>query len=303
MIQFKAKTTNGEIIKSALSPFTFPAGEVSVKREDRRELENIEIAIVYGSADSIHKDLFTVAMWSDYLTRESSSSKQVLVIPYVPGARADKDTPHGPTVYAMQLAMTNIDEIIIFDPHSPVIVEALKKIPATKITTYTPEDLFSEFSTKQVLPKNFEGVIAPDEGAVDRASQVADALGVPLYRATKKRDPNTGKLSSFEVEELPDSGHLLIVDDICDGGGTFLGLLSAIPARTGKISLYVSHGVFSGKALDNLYKGFHRIYTTNSYAPDRKLASYTYGAKMLDDSATAYKRIDVISMMLKNIEQ
>lgn len=303
MLQFKAKTTNGEVIRSALSPFTFPAGEVSVKREERRELENIEIAVLYGSPDNMHKDLFTVAMWSDYLTKESSGTTQVLVIPYFPGARADKDVPHGPSVYAMQLAMTDIDEIIIFDPHSPVIVEALNKIPATKITVYKPEDLFNEFITMLSLPKDIAGIIAPDQSAVDRAGAVAKVLGVPLYTATKKRDPNTGKLSSFEVENLPDEGHLLIVDDICDGGGTFLGLNGAIGERNGDVSLFVSHGVFSGKAVAYLPIAFKNVFTTNSYAPDRKLALTNYGGTVDKLTADCFKRIDVISMMLEDIKQ
>ena len=56
----------------------------------------------------------------------------------------------------------------------------------------------------------------------------------------------------------------LIVDDICDGGGTFIGLANELKNKNaGKLYLAVSHGIFS-RGFDDLEKCFTKIFTTDS---------------------------------------
>lgn len=56
----------------------------------------------------------------------------------------------------------------------------------------------------------------------------------------------------------------LIVDDICDGGGTFIGLAEELKRKNaGKIYLAVSHGIFS-KGIDKLDFLAH-VYATDAY--------------------------------------
>ena len=76
----------------------------------------------------------------------------------------------------------------------------------------------------------------------------------------------TGKLEGFQVYEEDLKGKTcLIVDDICDGGGTFLGMAKALKAKhAGTLYLAVSHGIFS-KNLKALKQTFKAIYTTNSF--------------------------------------
>jgi ribose-phosphate pyrophosphokinase len=65
------------------------------------------------------------------------------------------------------------------------------------------------------------------------------------------------------------SKNLIIIDDICDGGRTFLNIAEEIkkaqPERTGKIYLVVSHGIFSA-GFDELSKHLDGIYCSNSYS-------------------------------------
>jgi ribose-phosphate pyrophosphokinase len=58
----------------------------------------------------------------------------------------------------------------------------------------------------------------------------------------------------------------MIVDDICDGGRTFIKLAKAIQNQrpNAKIYLVVTHGIFSA-GFDELSKWFEGIYTTDSY--------------------------------------
>jgi len=69
---------------------------------------------------------------------------------------------------------------------------------------------------------------------------------------------------------LPEKGAVyIIVDDICDGGGTFNLLAEEFfkdPASEGaELALFVSHGIFS-KGLNAIDKRITSIYTTDSWA-------------------------------------
>lgn len=293
MIQLKAKDKSGEVYNSALSPFTFPAGEAHIKREDRRDLGETEIAVLYGSKD-MHNDLFQLAMWNDYLTNTNKRARRVLVLPYIPGARADRGHPFGLMVYADFISNLHLDQIVVFDPHSEASVQLLKSW--SYLDVVDSDELLKDSSE---IGQDYVGVIAPDKGAVHRAQGVADALGVPLFKAEKTRDFDSGKLTGFTCEPLP-TGRLLLVDDICDGGGTFLGLANALGLAPSDLDLYVSHGVFSGNALLYLPQRFHNIFTTNSYDPSRDLnlsamGDYTYRHK-------PFRRLNIIDTLFKRIK-
>lgn len=302
MITFKAKTPSGETIKSAISDFIFPAGEAFIKVEPKRELEPTEIAIIQPSADSLHDDLFKLAMWNNYLLPKKV--KRVLVIPYFPGARADRvsegvEEPFGLEVYAEFIGIMMLDQIIIFDPHSEGVVRELKSADAgSKVTVVYSDELFENPSVKYCM-QDYTGIIAPDKGAALRAQAVANVLNIPVYTAEKTRDPETGRLSGFAIDlpepDIDEDQFYLIVDDICDGGGTFLGLMEATDLEYGDVDLFVSHGVFSKEALKNLAQKFEYIYTTNSYNPKRQLNNP-------DDFDYPFVRFDAIHLLLEKVK-
>lgn len=298
MITFKAKDASGEIINSALHEFTFPAGEKHIKQTEGRDLQPVEIAIFQPTPSSIHDDLFALAMWADYLL--GSKSKSVLIVPYVPGARADRGKPFGARRYAQFIGEAWIDQIITFDPHSPIIIEELELWVKddTEVTVVHSYELFNQKHMRAVL-NQYDGIIAPDKGAALRAQSVADLSELPVFTATKNRDEETGKLSNFSIDGLDPDGTYLIIDDICDGGGTFLGLKEASGLGFGQIDLYVSHGVFSKDALHNLSENFEYIYTTNSYDPKRLLRPTFYEEH---DTYDVFRRFDVIRLLESKIK-
>lgn len=305
MITFKAKEASGEIINSALHEFTFPAGEKHIKQTEGRPVQPVEIAIFQPTPTSIHDDLITIAMWSETvhsLGDEDHSPRSVLIMPYVPGARADRGIPFGLSIYAELINSMAIDQIIIFDPHSQRTPELLR--PFDNLTVVYPAEFFDQTYVKLEMA-DYTGIIAPDAGAEFRAKGVAEALNLPLYTAKKTRDFETGKLSGFEID-LPtstdDDEFYLIVDDICDGGGTFLGLAIATGLPFGRVDLYVSHGVFSKNALNHLKHAFEFVYTTNSYDPTRVLNDHGDFGEILDDRADTFERFDVIRLLMRKIK-
>lgn len=54
----------------------------------------------------------------------------------------------------------------------------------------------------------------------------------------------------------------MIIDDICDGGATFLAIAGQV--KPAHLTLIVTHGIFS-KGLDALAEKFDSIITSDSY--------------------------------------
>lgn len=69
-----------------------------------------------------------------------------------------------------------------------------------------------------------------------------------------------------QIEELPDHMPLLIKDDLCDGGATFIAIAEYLqmhfPER--KRYLFVAHGLFT-KGVNHVLQHWDKVITTNSY--------------------------------------
>jgi ribose-phosphate pyrophosphokinase len=94
------------------------------------------------------------------------------------------------------------------------------------------------------------------------------------FSASKSRDSKTHKLTQLIDRQDFEGKDVLIVDDICVYGGTFIGLSHIINDYMPKsLNLYATHGIFS-KGLDPLFNAkIDRIYTTNSFFSWDKLCS------------------------------
>lgn len=272
MITFRSKTVAGFTVDAPFKPIVFPDGAVHIQEtEAPRGIFAYQIAIVQGLS---HDDLFMLNMWAELcLDRDE---KTAVILPYLPGARMDRGAPIGAEVYG-RFILNNIvpDQLITLDPHSPAALgfftddeEDDSPIHFTETTVYPVERIIKneiQDGSRDTKADTYVGVIAPDKGAHDRASRAARLMGVPVYQADKTRDFDTGKLSGFEMlDELPAEGKLLIVDDICDGGGTFIGLAEATGLPKERLDLWVTHGIFS-KGFGALTDHFGVIHTTDSY--------------------------------------
>lgn len=256
MIELHSRQDKGFLIHGTDRVMQFPAGEQHLVL-DAPETEHPFLAIVRGASA---EDLVQAGMWVDSVHQRGD--KATLAIPYLPGARQDRGNPFGAKVYAEIINSLGADLVIAVDPHSkvmPSLVKNLKTYPASRLVA---RSLGRRIGGEWQAP--YAGIIAPDEGARERAGSVARRLSLPLYQALKHRDFATGRLSGFTCEDLPAEGRLLVVDDICDGGGTFRGLAEATGLGPDRLDLWVTHGVFSGKA-GLLTEHFGTIHTTDSH--------------------------------------
>lgn len=194
------------------------------------------------------------------LTRLLGRGHKSLYLPYLPYGRQDKVPANDSTFalwsFAEFINMMNFDKVICFDPHSSVagdlIFRFLPMYPITEINAFAAE-------TKA------DCVCFPDKGAVNKYTPLIQR---PYIYGDKTRDQLTGQITGYKLHGDPEGKRVLIVDDICDGGGTFVLLAAELISRGVKeIHLYVSHGIFS-KGLQVLRNaGIQRIFTKQGEQP------------------------------------
>ncbi len=246
---------NQEEIK--FQSFTFSGGEPHIKiNPDFDATQKVTITHRLNSFN----DLGLLCITVDALRRMDVKIID-LFIPYFPAARQDRvmipGEPLSVKVYADIINAMQLNKVFVFDAHSEVTPALLNN--STVIPNYT--------FIKEVLSVIGENVklISPDGGALKKIYKVSEFLGgVDVVECSKSRDVKTGKLSGFKVYEDDLNGiDCLIVDDICDGGGTFVGLAEELKKKNaGKLYLAVSHGIFN-KGFEVL-NCFDKIFTTNS---------------------------------------
>lgn len=236
----------------------FSGGEPHIRlTEDLRADDELVITTRIQSFN----DLGLLLLAVDALRRIEIKNIQLL-LPYFPGARQDRTMVIGEAltvkVYADIINKLHLDKVFILDPHSevtPALLHNVNVIGSTQLVKIALAEL------------NDYVLVAPDAGSVKRVTETARVLQKGhVVQCTKKRDVRTGKLNDFEIMYGDLAGQTcVIVDDICDGGGTFLGIGKKLKEHgAGKLILFVSHGIFS-KGTEVLGEVFDQIICTDSF--------------------------------------
>jgi ribose-phosphate pyrophosphokinase len=176
--------------------------------------------------------------------------KTVLDLPYLPYARQDKAVLNDSTFafypFVHLLNSLRFNRVLIFDPHNTV--EANRMINNVEITMPYVKNIVKDVKAVPVYP---------DAGAAKRYNAPLKAL-----RCEKVREPLTGAITGVKVIGKVRHTSYVIIDDICDGGRTFIEVAKKLYAAGAKeVHLYISHGIFS-KGLEPLREaGIKRIFT------------------------------------------
>ncbi|GFD74014.1 ribose-phosphate pyrophosphokinase [Tenacibaculum sp. KUL113] len=239
--------------------FTFSGGEPHIKIIS--ELENVSEVTITHRIQSFN-DIGTLLLATNAL-KNMGITKLNVVLPYFPAARQDRlmvsGEPLSVKVYADIINAQNFKSVTVFDPHSevtPALLNNCKVIDNHKFIELVTQQLSEDLT-----------LISPDGGALKKIYKVAAYLqNYEVVECSKSRNVKTGQLTGFKVYTDDLQGKdCLIVDDICDGGGTFLGLAKELKAKNaGNLYLAISHGIFS-KGFDELEKHFTKIFTTDSF--------------------------------------
>lgn len=223
---------------------------------------------------------FMAAMFYVDALAERGRPVPELILPSMPGARQDRFNSEGDYLFTAKSIAGEINArrfpcVTLLDPHSDVsaaLVNRARVVHAADCIV-TP-------------PGKYAAVVSPDAGAEKRAGAVARKLGVPLIHAWKSRDVKTGAIDGFGMQKmlLPAGSLLLVVDDICDAGGTFIGLAGLIEREGFKAHLWATHGLFT-KGTAPLLEHYGHVYCADSaHGPREGIIEINVCEKLLKES-------------------
>ena len=232
----------------------FYCGEHNIKVGLYVSFKSVEQVTIH--ADIVDGEVMQLALLKDAISRYfvGLTPKFKLVLPYLPYARQDRVMVDGESfslkVFCNMINSMGFDSVEIHDCHSDVGVSLLNNV------VNVPQSIQSNMN---IVPHTYDALVSPDGGALKKVYNVAkESVILEVIQASKHRDVSTGELSNPQVLGDVDGKTLLIVDDLCEGGFTFVQLAKVLKEKGAKrVDLYVTHGVFSkGKELeyiDNVY--------------------------------------------------
>lgn len=246
----------------------FPCGERNVKIMMQEGLpanmlyEQVSVRLVYES-DS---DLIDLMLLCDAIKRSWLEYKRfALVVDYFPYGRQDRvcslGEAHSLKVVANLINSCGFDAVYVFDPHSDVVEALIDNVHIIPVDHIIHRAKDVEFTT-------VDAFVSPDGGAYKKVTKCGQVRGKNVVRADKIRNVSDGSLSGFGVYADDLTGQsVMIIDDICDGGGTFVGLAEKLREKGAtEVILYVTHGMFT-KGVDVLKEGIDKILCYRYYGP------------------------------------
>lgn len=178
---------------------------------------------------------------------ESFSLK--LVLKYLAGLDADFTIFHPHNAEVVEMAFEVLDKKVVIKDNSDFILEVFREIRT------------ENFSQNTIL-------FSSDAGGFKPLMKLADKLKWrgEVYGASKSRKYEGGESKLIQVVDRQDfeGKDILIIDDMCLYGGTFIGLAKMLKERNcGKLYLAVSHMTLP-KPNPELFDLFDTIFTTDS---------------------------------------
>lgn len=226
-----------------------------------------EEAFVAGETEVVHivwlydNDAELFCLWSlaRQLKNRYPDKKFILTIPYIPHARQDRRVSgklFTLKYFAELINKMDFYKVYVLDPHSDVSLALIDRVDLM-FTTFVPvarEDVKSKYGKFRTM--------YPDAGA---AKRYASLEGVENPIIGDKRRGENGRVSSFELLNFEDGTEtVLIRDDICSYGGTFVAAAKALKERGVKnVALLITHcenNITKGEVFDWI----DDVYTTDT---------------------------------------
>lgn len=247
----------------------FPDGQQSITITDSAAIVGTKVMI--KSRMNSFQDVELIICATQALRAFTKQMDIELFVPYFLGARSDRKFTAGginylKTVICPIINSQNFSKVTVLDPHSDVLEACLNnfhKLDNHELVADAIGDITHSAEDEIIL-------VSPDAGAYKKIFDIAKRFQIDnIITATKVRDIQTGKIVHIDVPLASPRYYkgtkFVIVDDICDGGRTFVELARSIREKIADAEIYlvVTHGIFSA-GFEMLSNDIRRIYTTNS---------------------------------------
>lgn len=263
----KIKVTHLNNMESREVPvkvFTFSGGEQHVQLGELKKNFQFGSRVIIEHEVRTSADLMTLVMTKnaiDHLLKFVPHQVELVML-YVPYARQDRVCAEGESfsleAFAEIINLLNFARVTVADPHSDVTPSLIKQL-----FIIPQEDIAFHALKWKLRQENFD-LVSPDGGSLKKIFKLASKMDLTVHCADKIRDTATGNIvrTNINVDDF-NGKNLMIVDDICDGGRTFIELAKVLRERNaGKIELFVTHGIFS-KGMEELNEHFDCIHSFN----------------------------------------
>ncbi len=225
-----------------------------------------DVFIIQSTSFPANDNLMELLVTIDAL-RRGSASRITAVLPYFGYARQDRKTgprtPISAKMVANLITTAGANRVLTMDLHAGQI-QGFFDIPLDNLYA---QPLF----TKDIIDnKRSDNLVfvSPDVGGVMRARSFAKKLDADLAIIDKRRDA-PGVSAAMNVIGNVEGKKCIIIDDLVDSGGTICNAAIALKAKGAtEVYGYCSHGVYSGKALENIQSSvIEEMVCTNSIKP------------------------------------
>jgi ribose-phosphate pyrophosphokinase len=263
-------SSNSALAEKIAATLDKPLGSVEKKRFSDGEIwvkygENIrglEVFIIQ-STNPPAENLMELLIMIDAAKR-ASATRITAVIPYFGYSRQDrKDQPRvsiTAKLVANLLTVAGADRIMTMDLHAAQI-QGFFDIPFDHLygsTMFT--GLFNNVRDNLV-------VVSPDVGGIKMARSYAKRLHADLVVIDKRR-PKQNLAEVVHIIGNVEGKDVLLVDDLIDTAGTFVGAIEALKANGAK-EIYgaITHPLFSGPAIERVQKSeIKKLYVSDTIA-------------------------------------
>jgi ribose-phosphate pyrophosphokinase len=246
----------------------------------QENVRGTDVFIIQSTCPPSDQNLMELLVMLDAF-RRASAERVTAVIPYFGYARSDKkDRPRVPIAAKMVanlIATAGAHRVLTIDLHAAQI-QGFFDIPVDHL--YAAPELVGHYLEN---PMDNLVVVAPDTGGAERARAYAKRLDAELALCDKRRE----KANVAEVMNVVgnvDGKNCIIVDDMCDTGGSLCKVAEALhKAGAATIHACFTHAVLSGEAVERLDNSYiEKIVITNTIP--------------LSEKAKAFKKIQVTSV-------
>lgn len=261
--------------------------------------------IIIKSRLKTFKDLELIICANQAL-KEIGVENVKLYIPYCIGGRSDRKFEEGGINYIKSVISPiinsqNFEQVIVLDPHSDVLEACINNIKIVDNNDLVIKALADITPPKEKISDHVV-LVSPDAGAFKKVYKIQQKYQVEdLIIGAKNRDLK-GQITHTSISGVTKNSKnktFVIVDDICDGGRTFIELARVIKESYGdvKVVLVVTHGLFT-KGLGVMFEHVDAIYTTNSVNE----WSTNYEAFPLHEKLHQYEIFDVVAGYMREIK-
>lgn len=251
----------------------FSDGEANISISDN--VRGADVYIIQPTCHPVNDNLMELLLLQQTLLL-SSAKRVTCVVPYFGYARQDRKTkprvPISASLVATLIEAAHCDRVVTLDLHSGQIQGFFKNTPVDNL--YAEELVVSYLKSKD-FQKDRVAIVSPDAGGVVRARRVADKYGAPNVVSIIKRRTQANVVDSAQIVGDIQGLVCVIVDDMIDTAGT-LAAASKLLKEKGAASVYAcaSHGVLSGKALENInHSLLEEVVVTDSIPQDLNQAA------------------------------